>query len=558
MAEFDVVVIGGGIHGLTAAAYLQKAGLSTVVLECRQEVGTHCDANEVTIPGVRHQLHASALITAYSPALADLELYKFGFELIESDFSFFHPFLDRKAVFFHGWDPNIQYKKWKRLSVKDAQTYKKLVNGVAPNFLELLETFQYRPATEENLEKIRRIIFKLPIPENLLELTGIEFLNIMFEDEHIKTAIAGVATMGNFHAWYKTSGAVGALWTVIRPVNPWYTARGGAHMLPHALARCIAYHGGLILQGCPVKKIIVKNGEAKGVVLADHALYPEKEIEAKKAVISDVTLVPTFIDLVGEEHLTPELVRAIKAFNYDGTILFTASYVTKEKPKWVTEEWDPDSAKVWAFNYGAESLDDLKRMGESIERGDIPDPVVSVGASFVYTLLDPSQAPPGLELVQSWTDVPYDLKSLGGPDKWDEIKEQYLEKVTDRLNEYAPNFKASIIASFAYTPLDVERRNPSAVHGSIEGGALIPQQYYLSRPLPGFGAPRTPIKRLYLSNSIHPQATTNLAAGYNAACIVAEDLGVRDQPWWRNRPLEWWWDSLRKKGYTPRFTVEVD
>jgi phytoene dehydrogenase-like protein len=314
----------------------------------------------------------------------------------------------------------------------------------------------------------------------------------------------------------------------------------------------------LILQGCPVKKIIVKDGEARGVVLADYALYPEKTIEAKKAVVSDLTLVPTFINLVGEEHLTPELAKAIKSFNYDGSILFTAAYATREKPRFVSQDWDPDSAKAWGFNYGAESLDDIKRMGESIERGEIPDPVVSVGWSGVYTLVDPSQAPPGVESVLTWTNVPYDLKSLGGPEKWDEIRDQYLEKVTERLNEYAPNFKASIIASFAQTPLDVERRNPSAVHGCIEGGALTPEQYYLNRPLPGFGAPRTPIKKLYICNSIHPQATTNLAAGYNAACVVAEDLGVRDQPWWRNRPLEWWLNSLREKGYTPRFTVEVD
>lgn len=555
MPVFDAIVIGGGINGLTVAAYLQKAGLSTVVLECRDEVGKHCDTNEVTIPGLRHNLHASAMITAYSPVVADLELYNFGFELIDVELTEFQPFLDGKAVFFHGWDPNITYKKFKRLSAKDAETYKRLVNAMSPQYLDFLETLMYRPATVENLEKIRRMAFKLPVPDNFFELTGHEFLNALFEDEHIKTAIAGISTQGNLHSWYTTVGAIGAFLITTRPVNPFLPCKGGSHLLPHALAKCIAHHGGLVLQGCPVERIVVKDGEAKGVTLSKYSLYPEKEIEARKVIVSNLTLKPTFIDLIGEEHLDPQLAGEIKAFDYNGTILFTAAYAAKEKPKWISQEWDADSARVWSFNYGAECLADIERMAESIERGEIPDPVVSIGQSFVYTVADPSQAPPGVESIQSWTDVPYELKD-GGPEKWDEIKDEYLEKITERLSDYAPNFKRSIITSFAYSPLDVERRNPSAIHGTIEGGAYTPKQFYLSRPIKGFGAPRTPIKKLYLSNSIHPQATTNLAAGYNAACVVAEDLGIRHQPWWVNRPLVWWWERLKEKGHTPKFTVE--
>ncbi|NIM44349.1 MAG: hypothetical protein GTO54_01745, partial [Nitrososphaeria archaeon] len=88
----------------------------------------------------------------------------------------------------------------------------------------------------------------------------------------------------------------------------------------------------------------------------------------------DVTLVPTFIDLVGEEHLSPELAKAIKAFDYDGTILFSAAYATNEKPRWVSQDWDSDSAKGWFYNYGAESLNDMQRMADSLARGEIPDP----------------------------------------------------------------------------------------------------------------------------------------------------------------------------------------
>ena len=37
--RYDAVIIGGGHNGLVAAAYLGKAGLRTVVLERRSQVG---------------------------------------------------------------------------------------------------------------------------------------------------------------------------------------------------------------------------------------------------------------------------------------------------------------------------------------------------------------------------------------------------------------------------------------------------------------------------------------------------------------------------------------
>ena len=46
MSDYDVIVIGGGINGLTAAAYLGRAGLKTLVLEARGECGAHCDTTD--------------------------------------------------------------------------------------------------------------------------------------------------------------------------------------------------------------------------------------------------------------------------------------------------------------------------------------------------------------------------------------------------------------------------------------------------------------------------------------------------------------------------------
>ena len=53
---------------------------------------------------------------------------------------------------------------------------------------------------------------------------------------------------------------------------------GGMHSYMHALARCAMAHGATILTNCPVEEIVVDNGEAKGVRLADTAPLANKVI----------------------------------------------------------------------------------------------------------------------------------------------------------------------------------------------------------------------------------------------------------------------------------------
>src|SRR3989304_7899027 len=142
--EYDVIVIGGGINGLTPATYLQKAGLKVAVFERRDEVGTHCSTEEVMYPGVKVNLHASALAPAVSPAYEDLELERFGLEMLtSSEWGYFHPFKDKTAVLFHSWDAKKQYESWKRISEKDAEVFKKLVNYLGPLLSEYLHLLFY-------------------------------------------------------------------------------------------------------------------------------------------------------------------------------------------------------------------------------------------------------------------------------------------------------------------------------------------------------------------------------------------------------------------------------
>ena len=150
-------------------------------------------------------------------------------------------------------------------------------------------------------------------------------------------------------------------------------------------------------------------------------------------------------------------------------------------------------------------------------------------ATYTLDVADPTQAPPGQYTMMAWSNVPYNLADHGGDGSaWDSIREDYGDKVDALLRSYNPGLMDSVIARYCNSPLDYYRKNPSQVMGSTTSGAVGLQWYGTARPFPGCGAPRTPFPNLYLSNSIWPFGTSTLGAGYVAASVVAEDLGVRE------------------------------
>jgi phytoene dehydrogenase-like protein len=560
MREFDVIVIGGGINGLTTAAYLAKTGLRTVVLERRHTVGTHCSTEELSMPGVRYNLHASALVTPMSPCIEDLQLEKYGLELIGGDWALLHPFQDQRAFLCHAYNPNVTYNMIKRFSEADAKSFKRFINGVNRQIVPILDYF-FTPPSKEEEQEFGKLVSKIPeVPSNLYEMNGYDVVDYLFENEQVKTAFVAMGLAITPRGREKYAGAIGVFsaLTSSSGVQTGFTARGGSFNLPYSLARCIMAHGGLILEGCEVEKIIIRDGEAKGVQLSTDSAYPHKALTARKAVVSNLTAIPTFLQLVGAEYLDPNVVNALRKFDYSGQSLFTAVYTTNDIIRWSAKKSEPNVLDAYWFHYGAESIRALKNHEDDVVNGRLTDPVVAVGGSFLFTVRDPSQAPPGLHTITTWVNVPYELKN-GGANSWDEARGRYGEKVTERIEEYATGFKDTIVDSRFYSPLDIFRRNPSAIEGNFAGGNPRLGQFYLDRPFPECRAPRTPIEKLYVSNSIWPWSATHLSTGYIAACVVAEDLGLRKQAWWTHDILGWfrkWVKRQTGREWSPFVTAE--
>jgi phytoene dehydrogenase-like protein len=158
-----------------------------------------------------------------------------------------------------------------------------------------------------------------------------------------------------------------------------------------------------------------------------------------------------------------------------------------------------------------------------------------------YGACDPNAvSPEGYRVIRGEEAIPYPLRGEGGPEAWDgPIRDEMLRRRHDVMESIAPGFKARILDAYQWTPVDIWRVNPAAVYGQVLGGDFSEDQWILDR-MPY----RMPIKGLYMSNSVWPLGLTWMAAGYNAAQVVAEDLGVRNQPWWTHRPVAWFLSNI--------------
>jgi phytoene dehydrogenase-like protein len=561
--EYDVIVVGGGVNGLATGAYLQKAGQRVAIFEKRDESGTFCSTEEVMHPGVKVNMHASLLLAHYGPAYVDLELERFGLEMLRAPgarYGYFYPFLDGNAVLFSGGDARETYEAWKRISPKDAETYRRIANFFGPMMPAMAHQGLVGKQTDESFLAFLAANETIPIfPKDWLYMTGIEFVDCLFENEQIKVAMLSYpATSGLDVIGSRIAGPLAVLnFLTMFTAEGGYTARGGSHDLVHALVRCFVHYGGKIFYNCPVQKVTIENNHAKGVVLSKSATYPEAAFTAAKAVISDISAKPTFFGLIGEEHLPAAANAALKRFDYRGSSLFTNYYVLNERPNFAAAKKFPEVNETFVFNFGAETMTDVGRLMDSVMIRDIPpDPPVVWGAAFNYCIADPTQAPPGQYTLLTWAIVPYEIRPLGGPEKWDEIRESYADKVEEVLVQYLPNLKTSKIARYVNTPHDYVRRNPQCGGNMHPSGSVNEAQMWSWKPFSGCGAPSTPIDGFFICQSMGISNYTNLGAGYMAATEVLNVLGLEKPDWWRAQSFDGARELLRRRGITQRFTVD--
>lgn len=156
-------------------------------------------------------------------------------------------------------------------------------------------------------------------------------------------------------------------------------------------------------------------------------------------------------------------------------------------------------------------------------RGYLPeDPLVIVSHP---TVADPGRAPEGRHVLWAVVRVPGTVRGDAAcrmaPRTWRHLKERFADRITDIIEDYAPGFRARILARHVQSPEDLEAANPNLVGGDVACGSVDIDQSYAFRPIPGWSRHATPIGRLYLNSAAaHPGPGVHGMSGYVLARML--------------------------------------
>jgi phytoene dehydrogenase-like protein len=524
LAEFDVIVVGAGHNGLTLAAYLAKAGLSVGVFERRSVVGGGLCTEEPLFPGFLHNMHANFhLWPDFAPAWDDLQIEKFGMGYVHPSIPWSAPLSDGRNILIHN-QSSLTEKSFSQFSRKDARTFSLLKHDLDRVFKRIVRATIYSVPKEPNPE-LEKELAKLPwFKKDWFDMDLFEAADDLFENETIKTFILANIWFAGWPPDYQKMGDL--VPTFLGLCNHMYLPRGGTFRLAQTLARIVAHHDGRIYANCEVEKIVVNDGKAVGIVLSNPSrLIRDREISARKAIVSATDVTSTFLNLIEDGVLDRSFKDRVKKFDYRGNSLINFHFELNEAPKYRTKDRAID--KGWSQDIGYESYDDLKEDVAAINKGDIPEtPRYEAG---VNTLFDPSYAPPGKHIAICYREMPNTDKFNGGRPRLESVMEDYADRVLQKWESYAPNMKKeNVLARYIYHPYEYERKIVSMRTGSWSLGRMDYEQSGVNRPLRGYADYRTPIRGLYMcSASCHPGGSIFLAAGYNAANVILSDLKMQ-------------------------------
>jgi phytoene dehydrogenase-like protein len=295
----------------------------------------------------------------------------------------------------------------------------------------------------------------------------------------------------------------------------WGYVRGGMGAFSEALAGAAQAAGAEIRTGAPVARVLVKRQRAVGVALADGT-----EVRAKR-VASNADASVTFLRLVGADALPPEFVEAVRGIDYSSASL-KINVALASLPSFAALPGSEPGPQHRGTIHVAPSLDYIERAFDDAKYGaPSRDPVLEC---TIPSAVDPSVAPPGCHLMSMFVQyAPYALRE----GSWDDVKESFADRCFEVLEEYAPGFRAAVIAREVLSPLDLERRF-GLTGGNIFQGAMTGSQLFSLRPVPGYADYRTPIRGLYLCGAAaHPGGGVMGACGYNAAREILRDDMMR-------------------------------
>ncbi len=513
MTTFDVVVAGAGHNSLVCAAYLARAGMRVLVLERAQRIGGDTSTEEITLPGFRHDLCASAHTVFQSSPIVrndELSLGSHGLRYLFPEPAAVMPFRDGRSITMFR-DAAATARDIARFSASDARAYEQLLADWDAIKAAHNRT-RYSPAGSPS-EAIAALEATGPGLEAVRwrYSSALEVVRERFTDEHVRSFFLWLSLMTMAQVDQPGTGLNALSLPAGRQAFSWTTAEGGSVALPDALAKIVVEHGGEIRTSSEVTRVLIQDGRASGVVTSDGV-----EHRARRAVISTIHVMQ-LPAVVGPAALGDEFVAGLARWRA-GITMFVTHYALDAAPRYRTEQ-----GPVAAVGAGiCETTDDLVNALTAFRRGEVMTdraPLLAINA----TAVDPSRAPAGKHTLKLVGFLPYELRD--GPSRWDAIKADVSEAL---FEQYLPHVEgltaANVLATHVESPVDLERRNPHNHRGSCHGGDQGLAQDGALRYATGY---RLPVPGLYQTGATtHPGGSVTGAPGRNCAQVVMQDLGL--------------------------------
>jgi phytoene dehydrogenase-like protein len=532
-AKYDAIIIGAGHNGLTAAAYLARAGRKVLVLERRHLVGGAAVTEEI-FPGFKFSVCSYVVSLLRPEIIRELQLARHGLEILPLDGTF-TPMLSGDYL----WRVNDHartFREISRHSRADAEVYDEYGRAMvemgrfAKDILAMTppDPFSMKLRELSALGDLLKRFRALPELDRhnqlqLLTMSAVDFLDQWFETDVLKATMSASGIIGTFLGVRSPGTAYVLLHHYMGDIDgafrSWGLAKGGTGTVSEAIAGAARAFGAEIRVYAPVRHILVKDGEATGVVLENG------DYHLASVVMSSVDPRLTFMRMVGADHLPGEFVEDIARYKFrgssgkvnlalDGLPDFTAAPGSKDPGLHRNQHLRGAISISPSVDYMERAFDDAK-YGEFSRR-----PYVDI---VIPSLTDPSVAPPGKHVMSCFVQyAPYDLRE----GTWDERREAFGDAVINAISQFAPNLKSRILHRQVLTPLDIERTFGLS-EGNIFQGELTLEQLFFMRPAPGWAGYRTPVKRLYMCGSAtHPGGGIMAAPGRNAAMRALGDRAL--------------------------------
>lgn len=521
-ADFDGIILGAGHHGLILQAYCGLAGLKVVCLERSSIAGGGLSTLEdPRHPGFWHNTHSFFhRAMTHMPWYRDLELEDRGVRYLE-------PALNASLVLKDGrslnWWTDFEktYESFAAMSKADADEMRRWRDAFVPIVTQIVAPEGQSPPVPP--ARRRELLERNELGRRLLEVSAmspLEFVTTYFKHPAVQAGLLFFNGLREVDLRCKGFGHHIPL--LLASSGKAQMCVGGAAALARGLVDAVNATGGTILLNTQPQRIVVEDGKAVGVELADG-----RRLRAKHFVASGLNPHQTFLDLMSPDDVPAAWRDKAAGFQYNLIApLFGLNLNLREAPVYTAAEQNAALTKPFMVILGLEHFEQYPQIVAHHQAGTIP-PTVMWGCC--PTQHDPSQAPPGGHVAFMWEKLPYKLQ--GDPANWDAQREAHGRDMLDLWTQHAPNLRDATIDWFVRSPLDVERAFPNMREGDLLIGAFTNNQIGYDRPFAGAGHYRAHVEGLYLCGSAcHPGGNITGLAGYNCAQVLLSDLNMQ-QPW---------------------------